>query len=415
MKNFKVLTTTTVALGMLVLLSACVQPVSSDLTGTPEVYVPPVRPTFAEVQQNQPLAGPGEKTKYIQKADLNGQTSVPMDILFVVDTSDSMCADQASLAKNINRFVEKFTQNNKIDFHIGVTATWDSRLFRGNRKWKNGELRKVFGQSDSVRFVTNETPNLQQTLERTLNIGLEPHDSTKPETSGPEREELFSPIIAALSDEMASGVNAGFRRRDAHLAVVIVTDTEDDTPDFLDPSKNMKASFIASELQAKVRGAATVTVLAALARYDQMVQFNAGQEPGLSSFNRVFPNGSLRACSEYSVDPALVPALKGPKEIASLVTQMKGIAFDLRTNDFGGKMSGLGQVLLKKAINYKIVLDRAPDVSEPMVVKINGQTLQRNDLTGWTYLPDTNTVILNESLELGQLDKFEVEISYTIL
>lgn len=401
---------------MMLGLVACVQPVSSDLTGTPEVYIPPVKPSFDPVKQNEAPPKPGAKQKYVQKKDLAGQKAVPMDILFVVDTSQSMCSDQASLAKNINRFVEGFLKNDKIDFHIGVTVTWDSKLYgNANRKFKNGELRPVHGQGSNVRFVTTKTKDLANTLSKTLYVGFEAYDPKKPETTGPETEELFSPVMAALSDDMLSGVNAGFRRPEAHLAIVMVTDTEDATPDMVDPTKTMKAAVLAAELKSKVRGEATVTVLAALARLDEMVQFQKGQNPGLTSFNKAFPNGSLSRCEDYSVDPAIVPALKGPEQIAELVRLMKGSAFDLRTKDFGGQMAGLGRTLINKAMNFKVLLDKVPDVSEPITVKMNGKVLPKGDLKGWTYLPDSNTIILNEGLNLGELEQFQVEIEYTIL
>lgn len=397
-------------------LSACVQPVNSDLTGTPEVVIPPVIPTFDKVKQNPAPAAPGPKKKHVQKADLAGQKAVPMDILFVVDTSESMCSDQASLSRNINRFVDLFLKNDKIDFHIGVTVTWDSKTYGSAvRKFKNGELRPVVGQGNNVRFVTTKTPDLRNALANTLKVGLEKFDKTKPETTGPEHEELFSPVLAALSDEMLSSVNQGFRRPDAHLAIVMVTDTEDATPDMVFADQSMKAAVLAQELKSKVRGEATVTVLAALARFDEMIQFQQGKAPGLTSFNKPFPNGRLSACGDYTVDPALVPALKGPEQITELVRLMKGTAFDLRTSDFGGKMAGLGRTLLNKAMSFKVALEKVPDVSEPMTVTLNGKALPRGDVNGWTYLPDSNSIILSEGLNLGELEQFQIEIGHTIL
>lgn len=397
-------------------LAACVQPVSSDLTGTPEVYVPPVKPVFEPVKQNPVPPPPGPKQKHVQKADLAGQKAVPMDILFVIDTSQSMCSDQTALAKNINRFVEGFLTNDKIDFHIGVTVAWDSKLYGSAvRKFQNGELRPVHGQGANVRFVTAKTKDLANTLAKTLFVGFEAYDKTKPSTTGPENEELFSPVMAALSDEMLSGVNLGFRRPEAHLAVVMVTDTEDATPDMVDPSKTMKAAILAADLKSKVRGEATVTVLAALARFDEMIQFQSGKNPGLTSFNKVFTNGSLSKCEEYTVDPALVPALKGPAEITELVRLMKGTAFDLRTKDFGGQMAGLGRTLINKSMSFRVVLEKVPDVSELISVKMNGKELPRGDLKGWTYFPETNTILLNDGLNLGELEKFQVEVAYTVL
>jgi hypothetical protein len=310
--------------------------------------------------------------------------------------------------------VDVFLKNKKVDFHIGVTAAWDSKLFgSAPRKFRNGELRPVTDGSGQ-RFVTNATKNLHDTLAKSLHIGFEPYLKNDPSKSGPESEELFSPMLAAFSQEMKDGPNKGFRRSDAHLAVVVVTDTEDSTPDALRPGQFMQAQEVIEQLNREVQSGTTLTVLAALARLDEMRQYQNRQEPGLTTFNQKFQNGSIKQCNSYTVDPGIVGPLQGPYQIADLVRRAKGEAFDLVTKDFGSKMASLGRTLVSKALSYTINLDRVPDLSEDFQVSINGKVIPRDDAKGWSYNPDSQTVRLNEGLDLSGLDSFEVSIDFTI-
>lgn len=431
-----------------------------DLVGIQEPYVPPPRPEFPKVEPTTPPPAPpkpempqpeppppepvypkvpdsappppaAQPKRFHIRENLNGEQAVPMDILFVIDTSASMCSDQANLRRNIQHFVAGFLKNNKIDFHIGVVAAWDSRLYdAGARRYQNGELRPVVvrGRPTSARFITPQTADLQRTLANTLYIGFEAFDPSKPATTGPEREELFSPIIAAFSNTMAAGPNAGFRRPEAHLAVVIVTDTEDLSPG-AGTNGLMPASEVVQGLQSLVnsREGKTVTVMAAAARYADTVRFlNGDARTGEKVFNNI--PGSMNRCDQYNVDPdiqgrladplldpqteqPIADTLRGPKRIAELVGLTKGRAFDLNAGNFGAEMSQLGRTLIKKAVRYTVQFkDFWPDTRYPMTVKINGRVIPVDDQRGWTYDPETRTIRLNEGLELGAQDEFIVEV-----
>ena len=91
-----------------------------------------------------------------------------LDILFVIDDSRSMEPHQINLSRNIDRFVEGFSKERFIDFHIGVTGIWDSRRYGPVvKKWnrqgeKNfddlGELKIVKGLSEDneVRYLSGQ-------------------------------------------------------------------------------------------------------------------------------------------------------------------------------------------------------------------------------------------------------------------
>jgi hypothetical protein len=158
-----------------------------------------------------------------------------------------------------------------------------------------------------------------------------------------------------------------------------------------------------------------VTVLGALARLEEMTQFNLGKQPGLTKFAERFKNGSISNCSSYSIDPGIVEAYKGPAQLNELVRLKKGNSFDLNSTQFGVRMADMGKKLVNRSLSYRIALDRALDVSAPVLVKLNGKTVRQSDLDGWSYDAELNQIVLSESLDLSNIDNFQVDIEYYIL
>lgn len=413
MKN---LTSLGLVLASAMMMVACQPPKNAEYTGVPETYIPPERPVFEPVRESDVKPEPKGKQKTVQVANLQGSGKKKMDILFVIDDSESMCGDQQTLAANINKFVEVFVKNKKIDFHIGVTSSWDSKLFgNATRKFKNGELRPVYGQPKDVRFVTSDTPKLVETLKKTINIGYLKYNKQSPETSGSETEEFFSPVLAAFSDEMTNGANKGFSRPDADKGIIIITDAEDGTPDVSRPGQTLPANEVAQQLERLSTEGGNVTVLGAFARLDEMLQFNAGKQPGLTRFATNFKNGNISNCGSYSIDPGITKAYQGPAQLNELVRLTKGNSFDLQSSQFGPRMADMGKKLVNRSLSYRVTLDRAADVSEPIKVTLNGKSIPKNDLTGWSFDAELNQIVLSESLDLSNIDNFQVEIEYYIL
>lgn len=397
----------------LLIMTACKPPREADFTGVPETYIPPERPVFPSAPASDEKPIPKGKQAYIQSANLQGPGKKKMDILFVIDDSESMCGDQRTLSANISKFVDVFVRNKKIDFQIGVVSSWDSRLFgNATRAFKNGELRPVHGQPKDVRFITNNTPNLTETLKRTINIGYLKYNKNSPATSGSENEEFFSPIMAAFGEEMSGGPNKGFSRPDADKGIIIITDAEDGTPDVTRPGQTVQASDVSLALDRLVTEGNNVTVLGAFARLDEMVSFQLGKQPGLSKFSQKFKNGTISNCSSYSIDPGIVDAYKGPAQLNELVRLKKGTSFDLQSKDFGARMADMGKKLVTNSLNYRISLDKALDVSAPIKVALNGKAMSRNE---WSYDAEANQIVLNESSALSNIDNFQVDIEYYIL
>lgn len=68
----------------------------------------------------QKMAPPDTYVQTNQSASVAAKSAFKpkVDILFVIDNSDSMVKHQENLKANINRFVEAFEANKRIDFQI---------------------------------------------------------------------------------------------------------------------------------------------------------------------------------------------------------------------------------------------------------------------------------------------------------
>jgi hypothetical protein len=155
-----------------------------------------------------------------------------IDLLFVIDDSDSMGQEQDNLAANFPAFIEVLEQARTpdgvpIDYRVGVTTTGrDLRLvpppplppIGGQvQAGLNGALVQPAGCGMTRRWIQRGDPAVASTFACAARVG----------TDGPTVEMPLLMGTWALTDRMADGTNAGFRRPDALLALVILTDEED--------------------------------------------------------------------------------------------------------------------------------------------------------------------------------------------
>jgi hypothetical protein len=132
-----------------------------------------------------------------------------LDILFVIDDSGSMSTHQMNLANNIDRFADAIVRTKFLDYHVGVvTSTVTSFSSFGKC------CGKLVG---SPTFVDRNTPNGLNVLAKNLIVG----------TSGDYQEKFFDPVFLALTTPNLTGHNKDFYRTDANLALIFITDTED--------------------------------------------------------------------------------------------------------------------------------------------------------------------------------------------
>ncbi len=137
-----------------------------------------------------------------------------VDVLFVVDNSGSMDDKQTSLGTNFGNFIQ-FADSQRIDYHIAVTTT---SVDPTDSSYENGSFVPMPGAaSPNPRVITRKTPNAAQVFKDNVKVG----------TNGSGTEMLLEPGYLALSPPLINTNNAGFLRDEAYLAIVVVSDAED--------------------------------------------------------------------------------------------------------------------------------------------------------------------------------------------
>jgi hypothetical protein len=175
-------------------------------------------------------------------------SAVATDILFVVDDSGSMAANQSNLANNLDAFIDALVSSPvQNDFRIGVTnSSVDdfnlSTVYSGGPSkgipYPQGALLAV--ATDSVgnvipgqlvydatkyastggwggnRILDKGSPTLAADFKNNVRVG----------SSGTGKEQPLRAAKLALTDRLADA-NAGFLRDGARLAVIVLSDADD--------------------------------------------------------------------------------------------------------------------------------------------------------------------------------------------
>ena len=145
-----------------------------------------------------------------------GEPCVGVDMIFVIDNSETMAEEQARLIGSASAWVNQVNTNipsGTEGFHIGVLSTDDSTF-------KTSDGAGTACMFDSGQVWMELGPNLGTELACALSQGI----------AGDPDERPMENLLDALSDEaiMPGGPHEGFLRDNALLVVVLLTDEEDD-------------------------------------------------------------------------------------------------------------------------------------------------------------------------------------------
>jgi hypothetical protein len=143
-------------------------------------------------------------------------TSVRTDILFVIDDSGSMGEEQANLRTNLGNFIQALKDSPVAnDYQIGVTTT-SVASFNGTLTGAQGRLQ------GTPRVLSGSSPTLVADFQTRIAALT---------TSGSGKEQPLRAMKLALSSPLISpgGTNEGFLRSGARLAVVILSDEDDNS------------------------------------------------------------------------------------------------------------------------------------------------------------------------------------------
>ena len=155
-----------------------------------------------------------EEENFIQDRD-----STAIDVLFVVDNSGSMADEHALVAARFSAFSQALTG---LNWQIGLTTTDTQSSLPGAR----GALLPLAGRTD--RVLTPQVPSFDQVFGRTIRRpeSIDCSLTGRNCPSGLERPLMATALAIALSQP--GQVNQGFFRERTDVALVIMTDEDED-------------------------------------------------------------------------------------------------------------------------------------------------------------------------------------------
>ncbi len=198
-----------------------------------------------------------------------------MDIVFVIDNSQSMEEEQDNLAKNFPAFIDilndyRTAEGEPLDYRVAITSTDDA----GDdlEPWTRGKFTRSRGGKKDLtcdpgpnneRWLTREDPDIADHFACRAQLG----------TLGSNVERPLEAAKLAVTARIQDGTNTRqgiepFLREDALLAFVIITDEDEGGADGTDPPpaplKNNVTEYLADfdAVKAGLRGRWAAAVIA---------------------------------------------------------------------------------------------------------------------------------------------------------
>jgi hypothetical protein len=146
----------------------------------------------------------------------------------VIDNSMSMELEQQNLIANFPMFISVLDASG-LDYRVAVTTTGRNYTYNESIPIGGGTLPTTISGGDNgtmlkpascnmtKRWIEKNDPNPAMTFSCLANVGI----------NGPSYEMPLGAVRDAFEDRMADGTNMGFRRSDALLGVVVMTDEND--------------------------------------------------------------------------------------------------------------------------------------------------------------------------------------------
>lgn len=378
--------------GFLFAMVVACAPTSPELVKAPPPPAPPM-PT------PKPYAGP-EKVQASQAFDQEIKLAPKVDILFVIDTSESMKKHIDRLHSSVDQFVSAFKRRHDIDFHIGVATVWDDEeRFTSRALWPMGKLRPLKDlarpqyQFSGDQYVKREG-DWTKVLAGTLKVDYQPRYTRDArgritgDGGGPEVENLFSPTLEAITgfaknenkepilgqDSLPLALNGNFVRPDAHLAVIFVTDADD--------SSSLNPAALDDILRrTKGNGAGKVSAYGVLA-----LDCGTVVDPGLKEIDP--------RTGRFVKDPKTgKDRVRKPLKILEFIDRSEGLAMNLcEKNGYGRKLAEIGKTIETKATRLVTVQLDLPPQPSTIVVTYNGVPLSFGSSGAWSYNSETNEI-----------------------
>lgn len=278
---------------------------------------------FAQMNSGSEFAPMAEPPKVITESFIQGKETRALDILWVIDDSGSMKDDQIQLGDNFDKFIQNFVKN-KNDFQMAITTTDTTAAKRGLLVQDSDfKLSSIEAAKDPLQFMAD--------FKTLIKVG----------TNGSGTERGLEATKGFLERYGES-----FFRKDAFLAVVIVSDEKDHSKE-------------------------------SVSHYVDLLK-SSKTNPGLVRINAIV---------NFSEKDRYEDAVK----------ETSGVIADI-SKDFSQSLSDLGSTLFELTSSFP--LSKWPDPSS-MRVYVDGKIVQ-----GYNWDSKTNSVIFSK----GNLPKEGSEI-----
>ena len=294
----------------------------------------------------------GDAEVNAQQTDTFTQSAQPkVDILWVIDNDDNQEVQQL-VAQNLPKFME-YALSAGIDFHMAVTSDDVCQTSSSDDGWFEPCSHCASQSSSSATIVTPQTPNPTSTLATLIQLGQ----------SGGCDDPLFEPVYEALQSSLLAGHNAGFLRDDAYLAVIGVSDGDDNSPQ----SVQFYYNFFES-----VKG------------------FRNANMFSFSAVNQLPTDPSGGCANGLAYDGSTVT------RVPQLVQLTGGINVDICTSDWGTSLQQLGNIAFGARTSFPLTAQPADPTK--IAVELNGQAVPPtgpNNAPEWHYDATSNSVVFD--------------------
>lgn len=345
-----------------------------------------------------------------------------IDVLWVIDNSGSMDSSQRNLTDNFSSFINQF-QSKGFDFHMAVTGSdaWKAKVQNMGtanginnanllRRARPGRINftspYTYATNSLINIINKDTPDMANVFVTNATQG----------TTGTGDERAFQ----SMKEFMDYSGNSDFRRADAFLAIIIVSDEDDfsasndNVPVFADydeeaPS-NLNTEHPVVLVAPSPANPLDIYHLYNDSRLDTVASYKSYLDTQLGSVDNYSVNmiGILDADCRTDLNGSYTGRRIG-RRYMDLANQTNGIKASLCGN-FGESLELIAQSTLKLTTKFK--LNREPIV-ESIKVIVDGVTVPQESINGWSYGAADWSITFNGSSVPPQ--GADVKISFTPL
>jgi len=302
-----------------------------------------------------------------------------IDILWVIDNSGSMQTSQQNVISNFNSFIQRFQTLNydfnmafiSTDAYLDATDTTTNGTYKSNycvafnkkcSVFRDGPGKNATASYHSgVPIISKLTSNITEVFNLNAAQGIQGY--------GDER--AFQSFKTALTNP----ANVGFRRPDAYLAVIIVSDEDDFSHNTMTPAlESLSGQTYLTDsrihtVKSYVDWLDSYTSSTATVRNYSVNSITILDQDCLNDLNTTFTR-------------------RMGTRLGQIADQTGGAKASLCGN-FGESLSLISDSVLALTSSFK--LDREP-LPETIRVVVNGVAVQEDANNGWTYEASNWTV-----------------------